>query len=54
MGESALERDGKVVTAGYLPPSPSNHNGVVRFTAKGRLDPTWSGDGILPWQARAT
>lgn len=47
-GESALERDGKVVIAGFLPPNPSTDNAVIRITAKGRLDPSWSGDGILP------
>jgi uncharacterized delta-60 repeat protein len=46
-GQAALERDGKVVVSGYLTPSPSTVNGVFRFTAKGELDPTWSGDGIL-------
>jgi len=46
-GQSALERDGKVVVSGYLPPTPSTHNAVVRLTSRGRLDPSWSGDGVL-------
>lgn len=47
-GEAALERDGKVIVTGLQPPSPSTANLVLRFTTKGRLDPSWSGDGKLP------
>ncbi len=46
-GGAALERDGKVLVAGSIPPSPSTHNAVVRFTSSGKFDRTWSGDGIL-------
>ncbi len=47
-GTAALTRDGKVVVGGYLPPSIDQHDAVARFTARGLLDHTWSGDGILP------
>jgi hypothetical protein len=47
-GQSALERDGKVVIAGFDSRSPTTHNAVVRITAHGHLDSSWSGDGILP------
>lgn len=44
---SALERDGKLVVAGYLPLAPSN-DAIFRFTKRGVLDRSWSGDGTLP------
>lgn len=47
-GDAALERDGKIVVTGVKPPSPSSANLVLRFTARGALDPTWSGDGTYP------
>ena len=47
-GQAALERDGKLVVAGNLPPFPSTTNLVLRFTATGDLDPSWSFDGKLP------
>ena len=46
-GQAALERDGKVIVVGEVPPGPSAPNGVFRFTAKGQLDHSWSGDGVL-------
>lgn len=47
-GEAALERDGKVVVTGFIPPGPSTQNAVIRFRSTGRLDTSWSGDGVLP------
>ncbi len=47
-GDAALERDGKLVVAGFVPPNPSTQNAVARFGRKGTLDTSWSGDGILP------
>jgi uncharacterized delta-60 repeat protein len=46
-GQAALERDGKVVVSGNIPPEPSTRNAVFRFTTAGRLDRSWSGDGVL-------
>jgi Ca2+-binding RTX toxin-like protein len=46
-GQAALQRDGKLVVSGSIPPNPSTHNAVARFTARGKLDSSWSGDGIL-------
>jgi uncharacterized delta-60 repeat protein len=46
-GAAALQRDGKVVVTGSIPPNPSSVNAVARFTAKGRLDRSWAGSGIL-------
>jgi uncharacterized delta-60 repeat protein len=47
-GESALERDGKLVVAGFVPPGPSGQDAVIRFRSTGHLDTSWSGDGVLP------
>ncbi|MGC4111312.1 MAG: hypothetical protein QM747_12980 [Nocardioides sp.] len=47
-GQAALQRDGKLVVTGTLPPDPSTQGGVYRITTRGTLDRTWSGDGILP------
>ena len=47
-GDAALERDGKLVVAGFVPPNPSTQNAVARVGRKGKLDTSWSGDGILP------
>ncbi len=46
-GQAALARDGKVIVTGDIPPYPSAPNGVYRFTSKGHLDHSWSGDGVL-------
>lgn len=46
-GRSALTRDGKLVVTGQISPNPSTHNAVYRITPKGKLDRSWSGDGIL-------
>ena len=46
-GEAALQRDGKVVVAGFRPPAPGTRTAVARLTAHGHLDPSWSGNGVL-------
>ncbi len=45
---AALTRDGKLVVTGNRPPTSSQKDAVARFTARGRPDHTWSGDGLLP------
>jgi len=47
-GDAALERDGKVVVTGVVAPFPTTQSVVARLTTRGRLDHTWSGDGLLP------
>jgi uncharacterized delta-60 repeat protein len=46
----ALATDGKVVVAGYVPPPKQDNDsnyGVARLDAHGRLDRSFSGDGVV-------
>jgi Ca2+-binding RTX toxin-like protein len=46
-GQAALQRDGRLVVAGNIPPLPPSNNAVFRFTRKGTLDPAWNGTGVI-------
>ena len=46
-GGSALQTDGKIVVAGWTNTSLGDDMVVMRYTARGSLDPTFDGDGIV-------
>ena len=51
--DAVLERDGKILASGAL--SSSTSTGIVlRLNAKGTLDTSWSGDGVLGWSGHGS
>jgi uncharacterized delta-60 repeat protein len=46
-GQSVLQRDGKLLVSGHLPPNPSTTNAVYRFTRRGRPDGSWDATGMV-------